>query len=72
MIFAHNHNADLMKHQKETLERIRQEAFAASGAVKTVPLATAVAKVESAKEHQRAQEALYKEKLEPLLPRATW
>ncbi|CAJ1343906.1 unnamed protein product [Effrenium voratum] len=24
-IFAHNHNADLMKHQKETLDRIRQE-----------------------------------------------
>lgn len=24
-IFAHNHNADLMKHQKETLDQIRQE-----------------------------------------------
>lgn len=59
-----------MKHQKETLERIRHETFArAAPSTAKVPLAMAKAKVDSAREHVKAHEALYQEKLEPLLPR---
>ncbi|CAK9002408.1 unnamed protein product [Durusdinium trenchii] len=70
MIYAHNHNADLMKHQKETLDKIRQETFArASPALRNTALVKrALAKIAGIEEHLRSSQILH-QKMEPLLPR---
>mmetsp|Transcript_26159 Transcript_26159/g.49118 ORF Transcript_26159/g.49118 Transcript_26159/m.49118 type:complete len:320 (-) Transcript_26159:328-1287(-) len=64
-IFAHNHNADLMKYQKETLDKIRQEIDARGNAN---PEKIKAAKAQVAKIETMSKGA-QKQKLDPLLQR---
>ncbi|CAE7390470.1 unnamed protein product [Symbiodinium sp. CCMP2456] len=64
-IFAHNHNADLMKYQKETLDKIRQEidSRSTSNPDKIRAAKAQVAKIETMSKGAQRQ------KLDPLLMR---
>lgn len=72
MIYAHNHNADLMKHQKETLDKIRQDTNARNPgpAVCAARVQTARDMLATAETHIRTAQVNF-QKLEPLVPRVT-
>jgi len=64
-IFAHNHNADLMKYQKETLDKIRQEIDSRNN---SNPDKIRAAKAQVAKIETMSKGA-QRQKLDPLLTR---
>eukprot|EP00933_Yihiella_yeosuensis_P073790 TRINITY_DN82538_c0_g1_i1.p1 TRINITY_DN82538_c0_g1~~TRINITY_DN82538_c0_g1_i1.p1 ORF type:complete len:324 (+),score=82.70 TRINITY_DN82538_c0_g1_i1:156-1127(+) len=65
-IFAHNHNADLMKHQKEKLEQIRQEIDARNA---PSPEKIKVAKAQLVKLDHINKASQKQRRLEPILGR---
>eukprot|EP00931_Biecheleriopsis_adriatica_P086042 TRINITY_DN6077_c0_g2_i1.p1 TRINITY_DN6077_c0_g2~~TRINITY_DN6077_c0_g2_i1.p1 ORF type:complete len:320 (+),score=110.93 TRINITY_DN6077_c0_g2_i1:104-1063(+) len=67
-IFAHNHNADLMRHQKETLDNICKEIGAHSNS-DAASAKVQVAKEQLAKVQNLQKGALKQKKLEPLVQR---
>lgn len=65
-IFAHNHNADLMKHQKETLDQIRTEIDSRSA---PVPEKLKAAKAQLLKIEQLHKAQQRQRRFEPILQR---
>merc|ERR1719230_1707999 len=69
-IFAHNHNADLMKHQKDALDEIRQEinaqkaSLGTEGASRVKAAKAVLGKVEAYSNSQKKQK-----QIEPLMRR---
>mmetsp|Transcript_2381 Transcript_2381/g.4149 ORF Transcript_2381/g.4149 Transcript_2381/m.4149 type:complete len:279 (+) Transcript_2381:2-838(+) len=70
MIFAHNHNADLMKHQKDTLDKIRHDSLSRSPGSGATQISNARSMLASADARIKAIQANF-QKMDPLVPRVT-